>query len=167
MIPDLPLMRMILSSAPVEYFIIPAMIIRIAGQEPIRICHAYRDYMFEVDDQLVEFMGGQFTLTEPKRDSSGAQVLNFGFAGASARVSDLVRESLKTKSPVTVEILKFIEHENGTHKLGAVFRAMELLDSSIEGEVASFQAKFGGILDLAFPREVFNSINAPGTQFIS
>lgn len=167
MIPDLPLMQEILSNNPVEFFIIPAIRVQIAGAEPICLCHAYRDYVFELDGQQVEFMGGQFTLEEPKRNTNTAQSLKFGFAGASARASSMVRQSLETGEPVSLEIFKFIEHRTGTTKLGDRYRPMELLASTIEGDVATFEGRFAGILDLAFPREVFNSDNAPGTIYSS
>lgn len=165
-IPNIPLMREILSSAPVEYFIIPAIRISIAGQEPICLCHAYRDYDFELDDEIVSFTGGQFTIQEPKRDTTGAQTLSFGFAGVSIQASDLIRVALETKAPVFVELFNFIEHQGGTHQLGNRLRPMELLKSSIEGDVATFQARYFGILDLKFPRDVYNSENAPGILYV-
>lgn len=167
MVPEIPLMKEILSSAPVEYFTIPAIRIKIYGQPSIDLCHAYRDYTFEIDGAMHEFMGGQFTLQEPKRDTSGAQTLRFGFAGVSKQAADMIYLSLETKKPVTVELLTFIEHQSGTHQLGQRLRPMELLESSIEGDVCTFQAQYSGILDLKYPREVFNSENAPGILYIS
>lgn len=167
-IPNSPLMREILSSAPTRFMKIPAIMISIDGTDPICLCHAYRDYDLEIDGVVRTFIGSQITYSMPKKDTTGGQTLSFGFAGVSREASEKIRIARDTEAPVKVELLIFIEDaEDKTHQLGLRLRKMELLDSNINGDVCTFQAQYNGTLTNRYPREFYTSESAPGITYIS
>lgn len=100
----------------------------------------------------------------PKRDNSGAQNLVFAIDGVRSESRGLIRSTIRDQVPVYLTYRCYVLSdlsEPAETPYFYIIRSMQSQADHIELTAGLFD-----LIDMRWPRNVYNSINAPGLRYI-
>lgn len=149
-----------------ENVIIHALVVDIAGHEPIRFCDGFKDRMLGIDGVMYEFKCGSIEVSLPSLDTSGQQTLKFGVPNITGAIRKHVQDAVNSGQTVYLTYVDYLAGDVTDPIRQPVI--MPVTGASIEGITAVFQGSYKDLLNLAFgDRNRYTSETAPGLRFSS
>lgn len=159
------LLQRVYASAPTDYVIIQTLDIRVAGQDPVLLCNGFNEVTATLETlEEVTFEPGNLVVNLPKKDDSGQQSLNFGLWNVTSRAQDIITAALEADEEVPIVYREFFSNDltaPATSPLPFV-----MVGGEFQGIELQIEASYYDILNTAWPRERYTSLNAPGIQFL-
>lgn len=136
-----------------------------AWDDPIVLVQDNSDHEIITEDErtLIAKQCGM-AVALPKRDNTGAQNLTFAVDGARPEASGLIRSAIRDQVPVYLTYRCYLLSdlsEPAETPYYLVVRSMQAQADHIELTAGLFD-----LIDMRWPRNVYNSINAPGLRYI-
>lgn len=136
-----------------------------AWPEPIVLVHDYQDHVITTEDgRTLTATGVAMSATMPKRDSSAAQDVRFVMDGVRAGASELVRAAQEQGSVINLTHRIYLYSdlsEPADEPRRYIVRALSAQANNIEVTAGLFD-----IIDMRWPRLVYNSNTAPCLKYI-
>lgn len=158
-------LKIVYASAPTDEMLIVTVEIQIAGLEPIRVAHGFKDRMLGVNGEMVFFEQGALTIARPSKNAtSGNQKLTFGVSDMTGRVQRYVDQALASGVPAKLIFREYLESD--ISEPASRPYVMDISGGQFEGGVVQIEASYYDLLNAAWPRERYNQINAPGIRYL-
>jgi len=155
----------IYASAPTDAVLIPTLEVLIPGSDPIRVCNGYQDQTLTLENSdVVEFLAGNLVIELPERNDTGKQTLKFGLWNVSGDAQVAIELALESADETFIVYREYDSRDlSGPASQPQTFT---LVGGTFEGLDVQFEASYYDILNTAWPRERYNSLNAPGIRFL-
>ena len=133
--------------------------------EPIVLVQDYADHTITTEDarELVAQACGM-DVALPKRDASGAQSLTFALDGVRSEATRLLRSAESAQEQVRLTYRCYLASDLSAPAEQPYY----FIVRSFTAEASKIQVTAGlfDLIDLKWPREVYNSTNAPGLKYL-
>lgn len=145
--------------------IIATLEIACASWPSIFLCMDYTNHTFTTEDsRTVEFVGCPMRVALPARDNTGNQPLNFALDNIRGEAQKLVRSALANGDAVTITF-RIYAPSQPDEPLEAPY-VYEVEEARSNSQTIEITAKMFDIIDMMWPRVVYNSRNAPNLRFL-
>ncbi len=153
------------ASAPTGAVLIPTLEVLIPGADPIRVCNGYENQTVTLETSaVVTFEAGNLVMELPERNDTGKQTLKFGLWNVNGEAQEAVEQALESDSETLI-----VYREYDSRDLSAPAsqpQTFTLVGGTFEQLDVQFEASYYDILNTAWPRERYNSLNAPGIRYL-
>ena len=133
---------------------------------PIVLVRDYQDHIITTeDDRELTAVACGITVALPKRDASGAQSLTFALDGVRPQATQLLRLSRDAGAPVRVTYRPYLYSdlsEPADQPFYFIARKFNAASNHVEITAGLFD-----LIDMRWPRIVYDSNTAPGLKYIS
>lgn len=134
--------------------------------EPVLLCQGFEDQTCVTEDgRVLTFKASGFDIALPKSEGSARQELQFGLDNVSRAAQVLLSASIDAQAEVTLTRRLYL-----WPNLSAPAEApsvMTVLSASFNASAAQIKAGLLDLLNLAWPRVVYDLGFAPGIRFIN
>lgn len=160
------LLQTIYASAPTDVAIIATLEVRVAGQTPIYLAHAYEDLVLGVPGVgNVAFEACSLEIALPNKDTTGNQSLNFGIGLVDSRAFNLVRIAQESGLPALLVYREYLSTD--ATQPARVPTVMTIAGGEFNGPTLQIEASYFDVLNFAWPRQRYTVENAPGVKYMT
>ncbi len=153
------------ASAPTDTVIIQTLEIKPSGVDPIRVCTGFEDQTVTLeDDTEVTFTAGPIVVSEPARDTSGQQTLQFSIPNVAGVAQEAVDAALEAGEQVPIVYRRYLSTDL-TAPAGNPLE-MTLTGGAFHGLMVAVEASYYDLLNTQWPRERYTADFAPGLRYI-
>lgn len=134
--------------------------------EPVLLCQGFEDQTCVTEDgRVLTFKASGFDIALPKSEGSARQQIEFGLDNVARGAQVLLSASIDAQAEITMTRRLYL-----WPSLGAPAEApsvMTVLSASFNASAAQVKAGLLDLLNLAWPRVVYDLDLAPGIRFIN
>ena len=116
------------------------------------------------DDRVLLAEASAMAVALPKRDSSGSQNLTFALDGVRPRATQLLRQSMSAQEVVHLTHRVYVASDLSEPARQPYYLIVRTFKA--EADHVEVTAGLFDLIDMKWPRDVYNSINAPGLKFM-
>lgn len=137
-----------------------------AWAEPIVLVRDFVDHVITTEySRVLTAEASGMSVSLPKRDNTTAQRLTFALDGVRQRATMLLRQALAEQKAVRLTYRVYLSSNLGAPaEVPHHFEVHAIKTTANRVEVT---AGLFDLIDMKWPRDVFNSENAPGLRFIA
>ncbi|WP_414430857.1 DUF1833 family protein [Alcanivorax sp. IL3] len=159
------LLNKVYASAPTDAVLIQTLDIRVTGEAPVLLCNGFNEVTATLEtEEQVTFEPGNLVVSLPDKNDTGQQSLNFGIWNATGRAQQVVAAALNSGEQVPVVYREYLSNDLSAPQssplpfimVGGEFRGIEL----------QIEASYYDILNSRWPRQIYDSNNAPGLKYL-
>lgn len=133
--------------------------------EPIIFVADYQDHVITTEDsRVLTAQQASIQIAEPKRDANGSHNIRFAIGGVRAESSNIVRRAIRAQAQVNLTYRRYLYSDltaPAEEPYFLIVRKAQFYDDVIQVDAGLFD-----LIDLKYPREVYNSVNAPGLRYL-
>ncbi|MCY1377832.1 hypothetical protein D9M69_654250 [compost metagenome] len=130
------------------------------------MCSGFQDIIATLEDtRTVTFIATGFDASLPKKSTEGGQVLGIAIDNVRGEVQRRVDAANQAGEAIQIIYRTFIESDLSAPADPPYY--LDALRVSLEGPTASISAGYFDLLNTAWPRERYNTTNAPGITYIA
>lgn len=115
--------------------------------------------------EVVTFEPSSIQYALPEKNADGSQDLQFSVSNINGEASTMIREALTDNWPTTVTYREYLSGDIGAPAKRPL--VLEVRDGAWTPLQADLRAGFMNLLDTAWPRKFFNTIDHPGLRYLS
>lgn len=149
-----------------SYAIIPVLELRcVAWPQPFVLCNGFVDIQVTTEDsRTLTAIATGMDVVLPKRDKTGSQSLQFALDNVRGETVAAMRRALQVQAEVTLIFRQYTSNDfsapadNPYHFVVRSFQA--------KGPQVDIVAAFFDVIDMAYPRDVYDSQFAPGLKYM-
>lgn len=155
------LLQRVYASAPTGSVIVRTLDIRVTGQDPVFLCDGFNPVTAALEtDEVVTFEPGNLVINLPRKDDSGQQSLRFGLWNVTSQAQDIINAALEDGGQVPVIYREYLLDDLGSPAAAPL--PFVMVGGEFQGIELHIEASYYDILNTAWPRERYTSLNAPG-----
>lgn len=133
---------------------------------PVAICEGYENHTVTTEDgRDLQMLATGLQVALPKRDASGSQSLVFAVSNLQHEVTEQVRLALLDEDDITLTFRAYLLSDLSQPAEPPIRLTVHQVRTN-NGR-ADITAALFDVIDTKWPRNVFNSVNAPGAASFS
>lgn len=152
------------ASRPVDNMVFSTLEINIPDVDPVRMVADYFDHEFGVDGVNQLFKASPLSIGLPNKNNSGQQVIRFGFAFRGAEVQRMIDKALDSDTPSTMTYREYLLSDKSAPAKRPY--VMTIIGGRIEGAEVVFEGSYYDLINSAWPRQHYTTLNAPGVKYL-
>lgn len=132
---------------------------------PILICNGFTDRTCITEDlRTLTFIAAAIDVALPKKDSRGAQNMTIAIDNVNGEAQSKIDEAMVAEARVSATLRTYLLSDLST-PAEAPYR-MTVQNGSIEQLAVQLSAGFFDLINVAWPRLLYTTKNAPGLKYI-
>lgn len=136
-----------------------------AWSAPILICNGFTDRTCVTEDsRTLTFIAAAIDVALPKKDSRGAQNITIAIDNVNGEAQAKIDEAMTAEARVSATLRTYLLSDLST-PAEAPYR-MTVQDGSIEQLAVQLSAGFFDLINVAWPRLLYTTKNAPGLKYL-
>lgn len=136
-----------------------------AWSAPILICNGFKDQACVTEDaRTLTFIAAAIDVALPKKDSRGAQNITIAIDNVSGEAQAKIDEAMIAEQRVSATLRTYLLSDLST-PAEAPYR-MTVQNGSIEQLAVQLSAGFFDLINVAWPRLLYTTKNAPGLSYL-
>ena len=136
-----------------------------AWTAPILICNGFKDQTCITEDlRPLTFIAAAIDVALPKKDSRGAQNMTIAIDNVNGEAQAKIDEAMTAEQRVSATLRTYLLSDL-TAPAEAPYR-MTVQDGSIEQLAVQLRAGFFDLINVAWPRLLYTTKNAPGLKYM-
>ena len=136
-----------------------------AWTAPILICNGFTDRTCVTEDsRTLTFIAAAIDVALPKKDSRGAQNITIAIDNVNGEAQAKIDEAMTAEARVSATLRTYLLSDL-TAPAEAPYR-MTVQDGSIEQLAVQLRAGFFDLINVAWPRLLYTTQNAPGLKYL-
>lgn len=133
--------------------------------ESMYIVKGFEDFNLGLDGvTFKDFMAAPIAIALPKKSNQGNQTLNFAIDNVTGQAQRLIDTAMEAGARITLAFRRYLNTDL-TQPSEKPFYAV-VLGGNVTGTTVQIEAGFQDILNLAWPRDLYTSIFAPGLRYL-
>ena len=159
------LLNQVRASAPTGSVLIQTLDIRVSGEDPVFVCSGYSDITATLEtSEEVTFEAGNLIITPPNKSDSGQQTMNFGIWNATGRAQGIIEAALKSGAQVPIVYREYLASDLSAPQISPL--PFIMVGGEFKGIGLQIEASYYDILNTRWPRQIYDSNNAPGIKYL-
>jgi hypothetical protein len=137
-----------------------------AWSQPIVLVRDYVDHsLITEDDRHIKALASGMQVALPKRDASGKQPITFAIDGVRTEAVELLKQAINSRKAVQLTYRAYLASD----KTAPAERPYKFNVTTYRARntVIELTGEIFDVIDMRYPRDVFNSVNAPMLQFMT
>lgn len=136
-----------------------------AWTAPILICNGFTDRTCITEDlRTLTFIAAAIDVALPKKDSRGAQSMTIAIDNVNGEAQAKIDEAMTAEARVSATLRTYLLSDLSA-PAEAPYR-MTVQDGSIEQLAVQLRAGFFDLINVAWPRLLYTTDNAPGLKYL-
>jgi len=136
-----------------------------AWTAPILICNGFTDQTCVTEDlRTLTFIAAAIDVALPKKDSRGAQSMTIAIDNVNGEAQSKIDEAMTAEARVSAVLRTYLLSDLSA-PAESPYR-MTVQDGSIEQLAVQLQAGFFDLINVAWPRLLYTTENAPGLRYL-
>lgn len=136
-----------------------------AWDESLYIVKGYEDMSLGLDGFTFKtFMAAPIAIALPKKSNQGNQTLSFAIDNVTGQAQKLIDSALFFSQRITLTFRRYLSTDLTTPSEKPFYATV--LGGNVTGATVQIDAGFADILNLAWPRELYTSVFAPGLKYL-
>lgn len=136
-----------------------------AWTESLYIVKGYEDMLLGLDGVTYKsFMAAPIAIALPKKSNQGNQTLNFAIDNVTGQAQRLIDTAMEASERITLTFRRYLNVDLSAPSERPFYATV--LGGNVTGTTVQIEAGFQDILNLAWPRDLYTSVFAPGLKYL-
>lgn len=146
--------------------IVPAIKIASEGQETIPLTVGYYDIVAKDENgDDITYQKSGIKIGIPNVSSSGSDAVSFGIDNVTGEAQDFIWKAIEGRNPVELTLYTYLESDLSAPAEDPL--TLQVTGGSIEASTVTFNAAYLDLMNIGYPRRVYETTTFPAMQYIS